>query len=74
MKNCAQAGSRFTVRTALQLINRVLDEILAEQSGTAGVLARAGLLRSGAGKVQLQSWRDLSEDFDPERRRRPHNG
>ncbi len=93
-------GSRLTVRAALQLINRVLDEYLAEQEGaldeasrfavawfeqfgfkegefgTADVLARAkntsvdalahaGLLRSGAGKVQLLTWRDLDEDFDP---------
>ncbi len=96
-------GSRLTVRAALQRINRVLDETLAEQEGaldpasrfavawfeqsgfrpgdfgTADVLARAkntsvdalaraGLLRSGAGKVQLQSWGELSEDFDPDDR------
>ena len=95
-------GSRLTVRAALQLINRVLDEYLAEQEGaldeasrfavawfeqfgfkegefgTADVLARAkntsvdalahaGLLRSGAGKVQLLTWRDLDDGLRPGR-------
>lgn len=94
-------GSRLTVRAALQLINRVLDEYLAEQEGEldaasrfavawfeqfgfeagefgqADVLARAkntsvdtlahtGLLRAGAGKVQLYAWDELGDDFDPD--------
>jgi len=93
-------GQRLTVRTALQIINQVLDEYLAEQEGDldadsrfavawfeqfgfreasfgeADVLARAkntsveglahaGVLKSGAGKVQLYHWSELDPGWDP---------
>lgn len=93
-------GDRLTVRAALQLINQVLDEYLAESEGdvdpdtrfavdwfkqfgfeegpfgTADVLARAkntsveglanaGVLKAGAGKVQLVPWHDLDPAWDP---------
>jgi putative DNA methylase len=93
-------GDRLTVRTALQIINQVLDEFLAEQEGhidpetrfavawfeqfgfnagefgTADVLARAkntsveglahsGVLKAGAGKVQLYHWKELDPGWDP---------
>ncbi len=93
-------GERLAVRTALQLINQVLDEYLAEQEGeidadsrfavawfeqygfqegefgTADVLARAkntsvhgladaGILKSGAGKVQLYQWEELDPGWVP---------
>ena len=93
-------GRRLTVRAALQIINQVLDEYLAEtegdldgesrfavawfeqygfnagEFGVADVLARAkntavdaianhGIVRSGAGKVQLVRWDD--DAFDPGR-------
>lgn len=93
-------GERLSVRTALQIINQVLDEYLAEQEGDldvdsrfavawfeqfgfreasfgeADVLARAkntsveglahtGVLKSGAGKVQLYHWSELDAGWDP---------
>ncbi|MBN1429669.1 MAG: DUF1156 domain-containing protein [Anaerolineae bacterium] len=93
-------GERLSVRTALQIINQVLDEYLAEQEGdldadsrfavawfeqygfreaefgVADVLARAkntsveglahaGVLKAGAGKVQLIAWSELDPGWDP---------
>jgi len=94
-------GESLTVRAALQLINQVLDEFLAEQEGdmdgdsrfavawfeqygyregafgAADVLARAkntsvdglvnaGILRAGAGKVQLLAWAEMDAGWDPQ--------
>lgn len=94
-------GESLTVRAALQLINQVLDEYLAEQEGdmdgdsrfavawfeqygyregafgAADVLARAkntsvdglvnaGILRAGAGKVQLLAWAEMDAGWDPQ--------
>ncbi len=94
-------GEALTVRAALQLINQVLDEFLAEQEGeldgdsrfavawfeqygykegvfgAADVLARAkntsvdglvqaGIVRAGAGKVQLLSWPEMDPGWDPQ--------
>lgn len=93
-------GDRLTVRTALQIINQVLDEFLAEQEGhidpetrfavtwfeqhafeagqfgeadvlarakntSVDVLAHAGVLKAGAGKVQLYRWEELDPGWDP---------
>jgi len=99
-------GSAMRVRTALGLINAVLDEVLAEQEGEfdadtrfavtwygqhgfgegrfgeADVLARArdtavdglvraGIVRSGGGKVALLSREELDPTWDPAQDRRP---
>ena len=99
-------GEALTVRAALQLINQVLDEFLAEQEGdldgdsrfavawfetngfkegafgTADVLARAkntsvdglvdaGIVRAGAGKVQLLTWQEMDPGWDPQADKRP---
>jgi putative DNA methylase len=93
-------GSAMRVRTALALINQVLDEVLSEQEGDFGEdtrwclewfksygfdggpfgiaetlskakntsvdgLERAGVLRSRAGKVRLDSIRDIAWNYDP---------
>jgi putative DNA methylase len=95
-------GSAMSVRTALALINQVLDEVLAQQEGDFGAdtrwclewfksygfdegtygvaetlskakntaiegLVRAGVLKSGGGKVRLLSVEDLPVDYDPAR-------
>jgi len=93
-------GSEMSVRTALTLINQVLDEVLAQQEGDFGAdtrwcvewfksygfdegpygvaetltkakntsvagLERAGVLKSGGGKVRLLSVGDIPADYDP---------
>ena len=98
-------GTPLTVREALALINRTLDEVLAEQEGdldadtrwalswfeqsgfaegefgvaetlstarntSVAGMEEAGILRSGAGKVQLIPPGELSADWDPARERR----
>jgi putative DNA methylase len=93
-------GSPMSVRTALALINRVLDEVTAEQEGefdedtrwavawyaehgmddgpfgraddlsraknvSVEGLVRAGIVKSGAGKVRLLDRSELAADWDP---------
>ncbi|MHB1534038.1 MAG: DUF1156 domain-containing protein [Acidimicrobiales bacterium] len=93
-------GSPMRVRTALQLINQVLDEVTAEQEGefdedtrwaiawfseygydlgpygraddlsraknvSVDGLVRAGIVKSGAGKVRLLDRDELDQDWDP---------
>ena len=94
------SGEPMSVRTALALINQVLDEVSAEQEGefdqdtrwavswyseyghedgpygraddlaraknvSVDGLVRAGIVRSGAGKVRLLVREDLASDWDP---------
>lgn len=93
-------GGAMSVRTALGLINQVLDEVTAEQEGefdehtrwavawyaehgmddgpfgraddlsraknvSVEGLVRAGIVKSGAGKVRLLDRSDLDPDWDP---------
>jgi len=95
-------GSAMKVRTALALINQVLDEVLSQQEGDFGEdtrwclewfksygfdegpygvaetlskakntsvagLERAGVLKSGGGKVRLLSVGDVPAGYDPAR-------
>lgn len=99
-------GGSMRVRTALALINQVLDEVSSEQEGefdqetrwaiawyaehgldegnfgraddlsraknvSVDGLVRAGLVKSGGGKVRLLERDELDRDWDPTKDRRP---